>query len=449
MNRWFVADSQRTPLQQYIIEPLPNRPVRLVSMELEFCQGPSNPAGTRPGDVLAQRLYDSGLTPYNQQMRYHCGMHNHPAHVENDSSVDGGELILNRLRLDQAEDAGHFASILSLTQTMLEEQRLVFNARCGVHTHVDMHGYGILDARNLVTLYNYLEDVIYRFASAGYRDHRALINGSDYARPLLKGEWPTAREFGVSYLQQANHRDSLNMEHFFKAWQLCQCGAIQFGSPDECTCNRPKCTAEWRVFNGTNDPRTLWAWIVFVQSLTAWCQNRELNPSEFEPLGFENGINFMEESLGDAHHNLIEAWKSRLDWIFRNLVFTEQEQQTILDVMATTPLVHIGVKEFTRLRDLRATPEERTLTVPYIAARRAPNQQESDYHQQMEQYLARFDTDDGYCEMCGESESYCGCAEPVNPNPQPRRNRTGRSYSQWVTDSLQYIMPDTPQGGNN
>jgi hypothetical protein len=434
MLRWFLAApvsiGRNTSATEYVIESLPNRPVRIMSFELEFCRHDSRRSDYIPGNDLARRLHDQGLSPYNQQMRYHCGMHEHPSHVENDSSVDGGELILNRLRLDQPEDAGHFLHILQQTQDMVGDRRLVFNARCGVHNHVDMHGYGILDARNLVTVYNYLEDVIYRFASAGYRDHRALINGSDYARPLLKGEWPTAKEFGVQYLQQANHRDSLNMEHFFKAWSLCRCGAIQYGNADECTCVRPKNTAEWRVFNGTNDPKILWAWAVFVQSITAWCQNRTLNVANFEPLGFEGGISFMDDTLGDAHHNLIDAWRSRLDWIFRNLVFTQREREGILDVMATTPLKHVGAGELARLRTLSNAPDNRVLQVPFIAVRRPP----SEYENRLQTWYGRFDNDEEECLLCGEIEEYCGCPMPNPPqrvpNPPPtRRNRS--APAQW------------------
>jgi len=425
------VEVQPIEVEDLLLESTPARPVRVVSIEQEFTT-----SGPGAGNAVARALYQGQLSPWSEQMRYHAGNHDFPAHVEFDRSVDpGGELIYNRLSLDNAEDADAMHRIVNIVNQEAEAGRIEFNVRCGTHIHIDLHGFTIEDSRGYVTLYNYLEDPIFRFASAGYADHRAIIAGTEYANPIMKGSWTNARQFGVEFLRNASHRDSLNMEHFYNAFrQGCSCGAIEFGNMEECVCSRPKCTAEWRVFNGTRDPRALMAYVSFVQSLTAFCQGRTIDPSDFEPLGFERGISFVNsDKIGPKHENMIEAWRPRLHWIFRNLQFQPQEKSNILAVMQTTPLRYTGEDFFDELAEVQAVEDRRTLTVPTFAcrtaARRGNNVPPPWSH-------PGFD-DEGYCLGCDETDEYCNCSPPeavaevpFDPTPDWTTTSDNTSYVQ-------------------
>jgi hypothetical protein len=364
----FIDREVRMTADELLIPALPDRPVRLVSIEQEFDAGDSGDPNC--GTTIARQLYDAGLSCYNERMRYHSGGHSSPSHVERDASVEaGGELIYNRLKLDTPEDAQHMASICEIVQTATEAGTIGFTSKCGTHTHIDLHGYSIADARNYVTLYSYLEDVIFRLGSAGYGDHRSVVSSSGFAVPIRKDKWGNLVQFGVDFLRNANHTDSLNMQHFYASLALCTCGAIEFGNMEECTCVRPKCTAEWRVFNGTGNPRKLHAWVAFVQGLTSWCQNRELDLDEYEPLGFEREIDFTKD-LGDAHNNLIDAWKPRLEWVWTNLPLTDQEKVSMMYCIKNSPLKHVGESFLMNLARVERVEEpERELELTIVATR--------------------------------------------------------------------------------
>ena len=361
---WRIANQARLEIidrdarlsaEQLLIPALPDRPTRVVSIEQEFERGDSGTPHISHEVALA--LYRAGLSCYSERMRYHSGDHNYPAHVERDSSVEsGGELIYNRLQLDTQMDAQHMASIADLVKERVENGHIAFTVKCGTHIHIDLHNYTIEDARNYVTMYCYLEDVIFRLGAAGYGDHRSVVSKSDYAKALKKDKYGSLVDFGVNFLRTADHTDSLNMQHFYNSLRTCECGAIEFGNIANCTCRRTKCTAEWRVFNGTGNPIKLHAWVAFVQALTSWCKDRDLDWDAYEPLGFEQGIDFTKD-LGDAHNNLIEAWRPRLEWIWANLPLTDGEKDSLMYCIKASPLKHVGEDFLAALSTIERIPE--------------------------------------------------------------------------------------------
>lgn len=395
---------------QWMMPVLPDRPYRLVSIEQEF----DSPTGTMEynpyevrssrdpgvGNIVAKDLHLRGLAAWDVMSGYHSGNHDKPCHVEADSSVSsGGELILNRLRLDTLADAGHMAEIQNVVKKHVDEKAIRFTARCGTHIHVDMHGYTVPDARNLVTIYSYLEDVIFRLGSAGYGDHRSVISNSEFALPIKKDKWGDIKKFGVEFLRAADHTDSLNMQHFYNAMKFCKCGAIEFGNMAECECVRKKCTAEWRVFNGTGDQRKLHAYIALVQAVTAWCQNRELDMDAYPALDFMPTLDFTKEHT-DMHRALIAEWVTRLRWMFENLPLTQSERESVLYCITKGPLMAIGWLELARLRDIERVEEApRTLSAPMVSERgtQAPHGYERG--------------PGGYCVHCGETRDYCHCGD--------------------------------------
>ena len=395
---------------EWLMEAMPDRPIRLVSIEQEFeARAPEqhDPYSSHRrrdslcANRLAKALFDKGLSPYGELAGYHSSGHALPSHVETDSSVtSGGELIINRLRLDTAEDAEHMAAIQGIVKERLDMDEIRFTVKCGTHVHIDLHGYTIPDTRNLVTIYSYIEDVIYRFGSAGYKDHREILHGGEYSLPIRKDKWGDIKKFGVQYLRNADHTDSLNLQHFYNSLKTCKCGAIEFGSMTDCECIRKKCTAEWRVFNGTGDPIKLHAYIAVVQAVTAWCQDRQLDVDEYEPMEFQVGLSFTGQQTF-KHAKMVDMWKERLTWMFRNLPLTDNERESIIYCILSGPLKAVGVEFTESLKQVERIREPgRTLPVPIMADRNEQPDHPYGFNAA------------GYCLNCGESRRHCYCDQP-------------------------------------
>lgn len=418
-------------IEDLILPALPNRPIRVMSIEQEFVGN----ADMRAGGTIARGLFDMGLCWAPERLNYHAGMHEHACHVERDSSVEsGGELIHNRLLMSRPEDAENMARILSYMTDRVVDGSIQFDVRCGLHAHIDIHGYTFADVRGLVTLFNWMEDPIFRLAGAGYNEHRAISHGSRYSRSIRKGNWRTDREFGVDYLRNVDHADALNLLNFYQSLrQRCQCGAVEFGDLAECECNRGKATAEWRVFNGTTNPRKLHAYMAFMQSVHAWVQQRPIDPDDFPPLGVELGLAF-DGSLGNGHRYMIEQWKPRVEFWFTHLPMTDSERDSLVYTMKRSSLIHLGEDYIDNLLTLERVADERTITAPNFAARDLTGGLYSDSHPEYDDSGERCEYCDRYiddCECvwcsyhdCPESE----CVGMSHPSEAPRRNM---EYAQW------------------
>jgi hypothetical protein len=395
--------------EDWLMPSMPDRPIRLVSIEQEFesrdgvTPDPYSAIRRRdsqPANAMAKALYDKGLSPYGEMAGYHSSGHALPCHIETDSSVtSGGELIINRLKLNESVDAAHMAAIQTIVKERLDLDEVRFTVKCGTHVHIDLHGYTIPDTRNLVTIYSYIEDVIYRLGSAGYKDHREILHGGEYSLPIRKDKWGDIKEFGVKFLRNADHTDSLNLQHFYKSLQTCKCGAIEFGSMSECTCIRKKCTAEWRVFNGTGDPRKLHAYIAVVQAVTAWCQDRQLDVEEFDAMEFQVGLSFAGQTTL-KHAKMSDMWKERLTWMFANLPLTDAERESIIYCIETGPMAYIGAEFIESLRLVERIREPgRVLAIPAMADRDSTPDHPYGFNSS------------GYCNNCSETRRHCRCAD--------------------------------------
>lgn len=384
----------------FTIPTLPNRPVRVVSVEQEYCL--SNATGTARR-VVPEGLYNLGVCWSADQLPYHAGKHEHACHVESDSTVNGGELIYNRLKLDRPEDSTAMGSILGFIREKVQDQTILFDIRCGLHIHVDLHGYDLTDVRNLVTMFNWMEDPIFRLAGSGYPEHRAISHASRYAAPVIKGNWKSNREFGLQFLRNADHTDALNLMWFYRTLREgCRCGSVEFGDISDCECNRGKATAEWRVFNGTANPRRLHAYLAFVQSLHAWVQGRVIDPDQFIPLELTSRVSFATDERTDAHTELMEAWKPRVEFWFTHLSMTDNERESMLYTIRNSPLSALGEEYISNLTSLERIPDDREVTAPDRAARMLDGASERP---------RRFrDPDDSdYCGWCGDHYDDCGC----------------------------------------
>ena len=149
-------------------------------------------------------------------------------------------------------------------------------------------GLGHHDVWRLMVIYNYLENTLYHIAGAGSPEGHRSIGSSDddwdgnhdYASPTVKGPYQSLTNFGRRLMDQGRNT-GLNLTNFFSALNNCSCGAMRMGAPQECTCELPKHTIEWRLWGATLNPRILHAWIALMQAMTAFAQN-EVNMSETE-----------------------------------------------------------------------------------------------------------------------------------------------------------------------
>lgn len=298
------------------MESTPARPIRTCSLELEMATEGSN---------LAAQLYRESLSSFDYVAEYHTSNGStlsNVCHVERDSSIPsaGGELIFDRLNLDETDDPPRLYSALRVARSLAPA--LQTNLRCGVHIHVDAHNFGIGDVRNLVLLTNYIEDPLYRLASAMYTQHR----GTEYSQPVDKGPFGDRRQFGVRFFRNNGHRSALNVAPYWESIANCQCGAALVGEHATCECSLGRCTFEFRYFNGTTSMRKLLAYIAICQSLCALAkQLPDVSESDFPPMEFVHTITLPEHMQDEGK----TMWQERLTWMLKNLYFSDSERAAI------------------------------------------------------------------------------------------------------------------------
>lgn len=201
--------------------------------------------------------------------------------VESEYHGDGtcdGEVVFGYLALWQDDIARRYARSVSVIEQLRTDGvvRVGFNA--GHHIHVAARdattGVG-LSPNNLVSLYSvfaHCEDLLYRFASAGWSQHRSEQDGS-YSSPMLKlgdriGGTPqrTAKNIGNTI---GNERyQGLNVTPYVDSISRCRCGAYRFGEWQSCECSDDRMTIEWRLWNAAISPRKIRAYIAISAVLT-------------------------------------------------------------------------------------------------------------------------------------------------------------------------------------
>jgi len=304
-------ESEARPKLALQIPALDDRPARLVSMEQEI-GGDANTA--------VEALHSEGLTSEGYMRGYHSGGTSSDfCYVEEDGSVDG-EIIYSRMRLDNPRTARKLEDALGVVQTLISEDQIGLDSRCGFHIHVGLsysEGVPCYSMENVVSLYhlwNYVEDTVFRLASANWRHHRTEGQGCNYSPPTpkrLAGAVSVGR--GMS-----RERGALNLSNFLAARGYCSCGAFDFGDWSACTCNLEKATVEFRVFNATANKRKIRAYTALCLALVAYAE-RNTCTAETHPV---------DAWRGTAALNADEAYK-RLHFILRELPLTEEEREDI------------------------------------------------------------------------------------------------------------------------
>jgi hypothetical protein len=322
-------DKDEIPTNGMSFPKLASRPFRTVSIETEV-----------DGDkeVLSGVLYACGIVKTPKVESYGSNPDgNLPwlCHLKHDGSVSGGELISHLLNLDRPTHAMGLMTMLKRMRALEKRDYIAYNANCGGHIHIDAHNFDYNDMWRLVTVFGYLEDVIYRLAGSGAKyGHRTLVPGHDdanhgqgYARPIIKGPFGSAT--GLKQAIQGQPRMcGLNFQHWLNAIGNCQCGAYRYDNHKECTCSLGKATIEWRVWNSTGSPRILHAWIAIMQSVHAFCDG-EGAPSD-EWLAQYPALTYTNTKwIATSEYHKAQS-KSRLEWMFRNLTLTQDERVSLM-----------------------------------------------------------------------------------------------------------------------
>jgi hypothetical protein len=315
------------------ITSLPERPTRLVSIETEL---------DGDGRYLARTLYRCGLVEYPKVLGYReyaDRRMSYPCFLKYDGSVTAGELITFLLDLDDPVHAKAFLEVLTKVRSLREMGRVSHGITAGGHIHIDAHNFTYSDAWRLVTIWNYLEDPIFRLAGAGAGKHRSLDPRSEAPRPggysksVVKGPWGTRSAFGLSLEQQDRHC-GLNFRPFLESRDHCVCGDLRYGDGKNCQCNLPKATIEWRVWNSISNPRILHGWLAFMQAVHAYAQqDKEMRRAEEDQFPAMPWPKKPFDTLSDA---AIKKWKERIEWAHKHLPLTPEERDSIVYALKHT-----------------------------------------------------------------------------------------------------------------
>ena len=295
-----------------LIPALPDRPSRLVSMEQEI-------GGS--GESATKALYDAGLTSEPHMASYHSGR-SEWCYVEEDGSVDG-EIIYSRMRLDRPVQARRLDEAVTAVQHCMGTGDVRLDTRCGFHIHVGLGYdetagtacYSMKSVESLYHLWNYLEDTIFRLASANWKHHRTEVADCNYAAMTAKG-LSGARDVGRTLQHE---RNALNLGNFLQSRGYCRCGAFDFGEWSECTCELEKPTVEFRVFNATANKRKIRAYAALCLALVAYAEEHEVTAETHTPFDWSESTQSVD----------IEASEERLRFILRELSLTEAEREDI------------------------------------------------------------------------------------------------------------------------
>lgn len=279
---------------------------RLLSFEQELAAG---------GYEAVASLHRAGLTAYNEVRGYHSGgsgASDEICYVERDSSVDS-EIIWSKLKLSRAPVAERFETGLQLVHDLVKSGDVSLNMRCGGHTHVDATGLNMKDLMSLYVLWNHVEDVMYRIASANWKCHRTQY-GNDYCPTIPKGLSSAQRVYNdMSY-----GRGALNMSNYLSARSNCRCGATQTGIWSDCTCSMSKPTIEFRVWNTTANLVKVHAYMALSLSMVEYAKRHTMSANRYPEHPFTGEFEATRESTEDS-----------LQFIMEKLPLTERERKSV------------------------------------------------------------------------------------------------------------------------
>lgn len=308
-------DDPDVPMNSLLFRSLPNRPMRMVSFEQEIGLG---------GNYIAEQLHEQGFpaTP-DHMVEYHASR-THRARglrpfvtVEEDTSV-AAELVWSMMDLDTPKHAEQLQAGLEIIRTAIRKNRVRLDMRCGGHIHVDVPDYVPINAARLYYLGCYLEDTVFRLASANWKCHRTEIARENYSPPVRKG----AVAVGDALIFAGMDRSWMNFQHLMNArsGRSCGCGASQYGLWDECSCPVQQCTVEFRVFNTTANPIKLRAYIALCIGMVQYARDHEVTPDKFPEFSWR----------GSAPELQVGKSIERLDFIMSQLPMEDADRKAIM-----------------------------------------------------------------------------------------------------------------------
>ncbi|MFI5405113.1 MAG: amidoligase family protein [Nitrososphaerales archaeon] len=255
------------------------RTVPFISFEQEFSGN---------GSLVARKLYEMGYASSRGVEGYHNsdGRFNSDSsrfcYVETDSSC-GYELIFDRVELNRRGQAERISEVQSILRDLRNDGYINLSARCGFHVHVDVSDWGMKEIVSGYHLWNYLEDPIFRFASAFWGSHRDEEVGGGYSTPVPKGY--TQRT--VIGRTLSSRRDALNFSPILNARGNCSCSAALYEDWANCTCNVRQPTLEFRVFNATLNQRKIRAYLAFCVAFVNIAKTAEFEPANFPEMRWQ------------------------------------------------------------------------------------------------------------------------------------------------------------------
>ena len=296
------------------------RNVPYVSFEQEFSGN---------GEMVARRLYEAGFGSGRYVDGYHSADGRYErdngsprfCYVETDSSC-GYELIFDRMQLNQRSQAEKISAVQVILKELKNDGHIRLSARCGFHVHVDVSDWGMKEIVSAYHLWNYLEDPIFRFASAFWDCHRDEEVGGGYSTPVPKG-YTGRREIGRSLVTR---RDALNFSPILNARGNCSCQAAFYEDWAGCTCNVRQPTLEFRVFNATTNQRKIRAYLAFCVAFVNIAKSAEFEPAAFPEFRWRGTHN---KSPLDFEKTWEDASLERIKFILDEFPLTSAEKTDI------------------------------------------------------------------------------------------------------------------------
>jgi len=387
------------PPNEFLFDTLEGRPFRAISIETEL---------DGPGGELARDLYGCGVIGTDYVMSYGThpgGSHPHIAFLKHDGSVTAGEVVFDRIYLDNKLHAKAMRVAMEKMRQLEKKGTIAYNPNCGGHIHMDASGYGFYDLLRLMVLFGYLEEPIFRLAGAGKTyGHRSLFKGYDrahegrgYSNPVVKGPF-TDPVVAMNHFRAQHRMSGLNITKYVAArckgcvpplpikegdampdpkvqnavdkWlrqyrasgrepteaeinvQRIRYGEyFQSDTPTDlknCTCKHQQYTIEWRVWNSQGNPRIMYGWIALMQALHAYAWRPVDDPTyrqheHREPLGWER------RQFDGSDLTYLAKAQERVEFIFTELPLADAEKDALAYTFMRSPYKIWGKDFFRRL----------------------------------------------------------------------------------------------------
>ena len=396
----------------FVFPDVPGRPFRAISIETEIDGSKTD---------VARSLYACGVIGTDHVMSYgtHPGeAHPHVAFLKHDSSVTCGEVIFDRIYLDNLAHAKGLRIAMEKMRQLEKKGTIAYNPNCGGHIHVDASGYGFYDLLRLMVLFGYLEEPIFRLAGAGKQyGHRSLFKGYDrahagrgYSNPVTKGPFTDPVVAMNSFRVQ--HRNSgLNITKYMAArCRSKKCNLLPVRDGDDvvdqeveirltqwlnsytrdndgippsnemisderqylqdtmrkrvavdyklCTCPKEQHTIEWRVWNAQGNPRIMFAWIALMQALHAYSWRPADAPS-YREHEHKTPLGWERRPFDGSDLKYLAQAKERVEFMFTELPLRDVEKDALAYTFMRTPYKVFGRDYFRKLAQSSYKP------VPY------------------------------------------------------------------------------------